>query len=73
MMKFFNSIFYYLFIPVSLCVVCKQQYDGGHSCISCKNPCHTFCGEPVSEEGFGKPVLCFNCKDMSMLNSTLEN
>ncbi|CAB4033377.1 Hypothetical predicted protein [Paramuricea clavata] len=43
----------------------KQQYDGGHSCTSCKNPCHTFCGEPVGKEGFGKPVLCFNCKDMN--------
>ena len=55
----FNSIFYCLFIPVSLCVVYKQHYDGRH--ISCKNPFHTFCGGPVGEEGFSKPVLCFSC------------
>lgn len=51
-----------LLILVSHCVVCKDKYDGGHVCITCKNPCHAICGEAI-EEGYGKPVVCFQCKN----------
>ena len=51
-------------ILVSHCVVCKERYDGGHVCTTCKNPCHVICGEAV-EAGFGKPVLCFQCKNLN--------
>ena len=48
---------------VNKCHVCEREVNGAHVCRDCKQAVHFICGNPVpdTEEGFGQPVICFNC------------
>lgn len=49
-----------------ICVSCKKETSGAHTCKRCQKPCHaiTTCAlndENTEEEGFGSKVLCLTC------------
>ena len=45
------------------CHVCLKTVGKAHKCIKCDKFIHAFCGDVEGEEGYGKDIICFTCKD----------
>jgi hypothetical protein len=51
------------------CPVCKdgQEFEGrGHQCTICKRFVHPFCASNKDVDGYGKKVICNDCKSLIM-------
>lgn len=48
------------------CCVCGGESDGAHWCLVCHKPVHAICGDhDLGQEGFGQPLTCRKCIDLS--------
>ena len=52
-----------LVLEMDQCHVCLKTVGEAHQCMKCAKFIHPFCGDAKGEEGYGKKIICFTCKD----------
>ncbi|KAG7380984.1 hypothetical protein PHYBOEH_011231 [Phytophthora boehmeriae] len=56
----------------TLCAGCGDEAGRVHVCPDCDRSVHPWCGYPVGEEGYGQPVRCPSCDEVSKTGSTAK-